>query len=92
MLPFRKSAGATSMPQSAYATNRVAPRKIARRVCIIENEKNLRQGTAGGFGGLALRWSESSRRPNMPAMLGQLANIGTLENYLSKSCLFAGLL
>jgi hypothetical protein len=46
--------------------------------------KNLRQGIAGGFGGLALSGLESPGRPHKPAMLGQLADVDTLENYMSK--------
>jgi hypothetical protein len=46
--------------------------------------KNLRQGIAGGFGGLALSGFESPGRPHKPAMLGQLADVDTLENYMSK--------
>jgi hypothetical protein len=50
--------------------------------------KNLRQGIAGGFGGFALSRLESPRRLNRPAMLGQLEEFDTLENYMSKSCFF----
>ncbi|TAI64756.1 hypothetical protein CWO89_17050 [Bradyrhizobium sp. Leo170] len=39
--------------------------------CAITVMKNLRQGIAGGFGGLALRGSVSAR-PNGPAMLRRL--------------------